>query len=253
MFMSSVYVRNSKYAGEKWYQIRLQPDTHPDRSVDVRPFGPLLPTYLFLAEALRQANGESSTRFTTKEVIEGVAGINRMAGTSLYLTSFVSGNTPEKTIKEAIPRWGGEFLGGFFTPFRTWKDFVAHFSEEEAKIRDIRQEPFLGRAKEAIPFLSQTLPERKVPTREETPQRELPAVRQFTGLTFRTKNEIEKEIDRLGIKRIQIAPKHIVHLCRCRVVFQYCMPYPEVNCLTELVCIVPHAITKCGFILIEVV
>lgn len=196
LFTAAAYLRNSRYAGEKWYEVKIG-----DKRIDVRPFGPLLPTYLFIAEAMKDPS-----KMENRDWLEGMLGINRMAGTTLFLTSMLAGQGPDN-LKKAIAQFAGEFLGGFSVPFRTLKDFVAFFSEEEKVYRYTKEQPVTGPFLANIPGLQRMLPPAPLITRAEPSQAEYPATRQLTGLTIRTKTPLEAELDRLGIDTYDLLPK----------------------------------------------
>ena len=196
MFATASWIRNSKFAGEKWYEIRVG-----DKTVDARPYGPLLPVYLFLAQAFKD-----SSQFQLRDWVEGTLGINRMAGTTLFLTSVLAGENPQ-TLKRKLAEFAGTFAGGFTVPLRTFQDFVAQFSKEEATIRETREAPLTGPTRTNIPFVSRGLPEKRVVTRGGPIHREQPGLRQLTGLTVKTKTPLERELDRLGLAPFQLEPR----------------------------------------------
>lgn len=196
MFSIASHLRNSEYAGERWYEVQVGGKTY-----DVRPFGPLLPVYMFIAQAIKDPS-----QFELRDYVEGTLGINRMAGTTLFITSVLSGKNPD-AMKKKLKEFAGEFAGGFTVPLRTFQDFVAQFSAEEAKIRDTKMNPLSGPTKANIPFVSRELPEKHFVTRSGAVSRENPGVRQLTGLSGRTKNPLEHEIDRLGIGSWQLEPR----------------------------------------------
>lgn len=195
-FMLAAHLRNSEHAGEKWYELNVG-----GKTVDTRPFGPFLPTYMFIAEALKDPS-----QFDTKDFLEGTLGIRQIAGTTLFMTSMLSGQGPDD-FKQAATELSGNFLGGFTVPLRTFKDFVAQVNPEEGITRATKENPLFGPALGNIPFASQTLPEAPRITRGEPFKSEAPALKQLTGVNFRTKTSLEKEIDRLGIKSNELYPK----------------------------------------------
>lgn len=196
MFAAASWIRNSQFAGEKWYEIRVG-----NRTVDARPYGPLLPVYLFLAQAVKDPD-----KLQLRDWIEGTLGINRMAGTTLFLTSVLAGENPQ-TLKRKLAEFAGTFAGGFTVPLRTFQDFVAQFSQEDAIIRETREAPLTGPTRANIPFISRGLPEKRVVTRGGPIRREQPGLRQLTGLTVRTKTPLERELDRLGLASFQLEPR----------------------------------------------
>jgi len=196
MFAAASWIRNSQYAGEKWYEVNVN-----GKTIDVRPFGPLLPVYLFVAQAIKDPS-----QFEPRDYFEGMLGINRMAGTTLFITSILAGKNPD-TIKKKLAEFSGQFAGGFTIPLRTFQDFVAQFSKEEATIRETRLSPLTAPAQANIPFASRQLPEKRFLTKGGAVFRENPAIRQVSGISSRTKSFLEKELDRSGLSYFDLIPK----------------------------------------------
>ena len=196
LFAAASWIRNSQFAGEKWYEVRVG-----DKTIDARPYGPLLPIYLFLAQAVKDPS-----QFKLRDWVEGTLGINRMAGTTLFITSVLAGENPD-TLKRKLAEFSGQFLGGFTVPLRTFQDFVAQFDPDEGIVRETREAPVVGPAMANIPGVSKQLPPKPALTRGGSIRREYPALRQMTGLTVRTKNFLERELDRVGLKFFELAPR----------------------------------------------
>lgn len=210
LMVGGAYLRGSKYAGEKWYEYRPDPDGNPGKVVDIRPFGPLLPAASFVAEFYDRLKRKEETGepigFEAKDYLEGTLGINRMAGTTLFSVSQLGSKNLEEKLGQIVKRFAGEFLGGFTTPFRTFRDLVAHFAPEEAVIRDVRQAPLTGPALSNIPGASQTLPEKFFATSTDN-ERENTLLRQTAGLTLQTKDELRQELDRLRVEPLKLEPR----------------------------------------------
>ena len=194
MLMSAWQLRNSEYAGEKWYEIKAG-----DKTYDTRVFAPLS-TYLFVAEAFSNPKNIKAEDWAMASI-----GLNRIAGTGLVLTDWLRTKDLE-TAKKAISTFIGQYAGSFTVPFRTPKDIVAGINDEESKIRDVRDNPLIGPILANIPYISQALPERPSPLKTGAMKTETPLLRQFTGFSGRTKTIIEKEVDKLQIDFIQILP-----------------------------------------------
>jgi hypothetical protein len=182
-------------AGEKWYELKYK-----DKTIDTRAYAPMS-TYLFIAEVL--TNPE---RLRAMDYTQAAVGLNRIAGTGLVLTDLLRTDKPESS-KEVLQRFAGEYAGSFTVPMRTLKDFYAAIDPEEARYRDVREHPLIGPTAGNIPGLSQELPERPSPLRAEPGRTEYPLLRQLAGLSIRTKNALEKEVDRIGFDRARIYPR----------------------------------------------
>lgn len=194
MLGGAVAIRNSKFAGEKWYELKIG-----NKTIDLRPFAPFT-TYLFIAEAMR--NPKALTGF---DWLDAAVSINRIAGTGLVIVDIVRSKKPETTVK-LLQNFIGSWTSGFTIPFRTLSDFIGQFSEEERIVRKT-DEKIYGPIIEPIPYLKRILPPYQPITRGEPVEREIPALRQITGITIRTKTFFEKELDRLGIERYRIEPR----------------------------------------------
>ncbi|MFH1624478.1 MAG: hypothetical protein ABID54_04895 [Pseudomonadota bacterium] len=195
-------IRNSEYAGEKWYELKVG-----DKTVDMRPFNPFI-SYMFVADVAKKARDGTLYSLTSKDLAMGVLSQNLRAGTGLYamdriLSAMTSTGDPEKALN-VVKQFAGEIAGGFATPFNQVKEFM--YGMDEYLVREKRSEPMMGPVKEKIPGLEKELPPFYVPTREKALTREYPAMRQATGIILRTKNKLEKELDRLGFESWDIVP-----------------------------------------------
>jgi len=200
MLAGALAVRNSDVGGEKWYELNLP----NGKTMDTRAFAPFS-TYLFLAEVLRQAAGEK-TNLTPMDYGQAFLSINRIAGTGLVIVDALRAKNPE-TFTELVSDFAGAYISGFTVPFRTLKDFIAQGDPQEQVYRDTEQAPLLGPALENIPFATRGFPTAPRPTREEPFIREDPALRQLTGVTLKTKTDLEHEVDRLGLEYSTLYPR----------------------------------------------
>lgn len=211
MFYAAWEIRNSDYAGEKWWEIK----TDNGETVSLLPFNPFV-FHLFMADVAKRHKDGTLNSITSKDLAFGFLSSNFRAGAGLYiLDAFMealAGLGDEEKALEKIKGLGGEIAGGFLVPLQQVTDIYTEFdswlgSGNEAILRDTRTEPFLGPLKSKIPLLSQTLPVRESPTRAEPMRRIKPTVKQLTGLGFRSaKNPAESELDRLGFTYQEIAP-----------------------------------------------
>lgn len=206
-------LRNSEYAGDKWYELKIG-----DKTIDTRPFNPFA-AYLFVADVVKRMNDGTLDRLGFKEIAQGLLSANFRAGTGLFMLDKVadiiggavsSQGVPETSAKD-VKRAIGETLGGFLTPLQTIRDVLSDerllsfigqedFAKEEAKLRDVRDEPFWGPLKARIPGLSQTLPQRQFPIGPDA-ERQEPALRQVSGVIMYEKTPVQQEADRLGLEQ----------------------------------------------------
>ena len=185
--LSAIHLRNSEYAGDKWYEIKVG-----NKTVDMRPFAPFS-VYLLLAEMIK--NPEN---ITPSDVAQAIIGLNRIGGTGLAIADAVR-NKDAVGAYNVLKRIAGEYAGSFTVPLRTIKDVVAQFSEEERIIRDRREYPLIGPSLVNIPFLSRVLPRAYSPLKGGEIKTEAPLLRQLTGLGLREKTPVESEVSRLGL------------------------------------------------------
>lgn len=205
MLKSAWHFRQSEYAGEKWYQIKISEDhrTGEAKYIDIRPFAPFS-SYFFLAEAMLRPE-----RMTNKDYIEAAIGLNRTAGTGLVFVDLLRAKKPETTAK-LLENFVGEYVGSFTVPLRTPKDIISHWDKKEATFRDAKNDPTwgpLGRAMTNVPGLGRRFPESASPLSTRERVAETPLLRQFTGFSVTTRNAVEREVDRLGIGWESIYPR----------------------------------------------
>ena len=191
--------KNPEIGGEKWYEIKLGEDVSgigkKGRVIDTRAFAPFS-TYLFLAEVM-----QNPERLRGQDFLQGIVSINRIAGTGLVLVDVLRSDSFENSAR-LLKEFAGNWWGAFSVPFRTISDALGQFIPEEATSRSTREAPLTAPFISAIPGLSRKLPPAPRLTRPEPYMREMPLLRQFTGLTVKTKTPFESEIDRLNVRHL---------------------------------------------------
>ena len=198
MLGAAVAIRaNDNLAGEKWYEIKWG-----DKTIDMRPFAPFS-TYLLFGELMTRG-GE---RISGSDWAQAVIGINRVAGTGLALVDLIGGKVDAKDVKNIVNGIVSAYIGGFTVPFVTIKDIIGNFRLEERTIKETKELPIIGGAVGNIPFLNETLPTKYSMFEDKPLQREQSLLRQLTGITFKTKSFIEKELDRMGKDIGDLIPK----------------------------------------------
>jgi len=195
MLNMGFYVRNSKYAGERWYEIKVG-----DKRIDTRAFAPFS-TYLFLAEAIQNPEKIKAADFGS-----ALLSLNRIGGTGLVLADIMQSKDAATTISY-LKRVGGAWLSGFTVPVKTFKDLYTAVDPKEAIIRDTKGNELFGPIQQNIPILSQKSPRAVTPLQTGDIRTETPLLRQFTGLSYRTKNALQKEVDTIQLPYNKIYPR----------------------------------------------
>jgi len=203
LFGGALALRSSESAGEKWYEVK-----RGDKRFDLRGFaGPFAP-YLFAADAFRQYMDTGSVNFTGQDYIEGTIAMNRVTGTAATMLSFLTQRMDDQDAwQKFASKMAGEWFAGFATPAKGIKDVLTATGVEEPELRDVREEPFLGPIKAAIPGLQETLPKRVSLTTGAPIPVENVGLSALLGLSSRTTNAVEAELNRLGISQLDVAPK----------------------------------------------
>lgn len=213
--LSSAYlIRSMQDDDTKWNEVRLP---GMERTIDVRPLNPFA-SYLFVADVLRRyANGNLYGGGLATEAVKNILGVNVRGGTGLQAMDQLVDGLRDIGDARALTKYlqgaGGHLVAGLLTPLQQLTDVYAEFDPEAQVLRQTREQPFAGPIKQRFPStmveaLGGELPSEKAsPTSGETPRRESPGIRQFTGLTLgKAKNDFEKELDRLQIPYREILP-----------------------------------------------
>jgi len=212
LFLTAFALRMSQDDDTLWYQIK----TPDGGTVDIRPFNPFA-SHVFIADVLWRLGRGMDPRVDWKGIAQVIVGANFRGGFGLYtLDQMIRGLEDvqewDKFVK-AAKRGGAAIVSGLLVPLQQIKDLLAQFMDEIAVLRDRDLEPFLGPIKEKIPLLAEgwfgeAMEPAWRPTRAEPYRRELPLLRQATGLIYRgPKNAAESEIDRLGFRGPDILPR----------------------------------------------
>ena len=208
-------IRESQYGEDRpWYQINMG----DGKVVDARPFGATA-RYLLLWDAIFHPE-----RLKPKDYMEGFFITGRVAGTGLMLADILRAKDKETGI-EQLKKWVGQYAGGFTTPVRTLKDMlsaetlgiegVTHEGEVKNPLylrgenieRTTREDPWTGPMRMNIPLLSQTLPERTSVYNVGPMKTEHPVLRQLIGLSPKTKTDLEREVNNLGVDYQSVYPR----------------------------------------------
>jgi len=195
MYKSAWHVRQSEYAGPKYYQYKWSEDGDKTTYLDMRAYAPYT-AYLFLAECALHPE-----KIQMKDYLMNLVGLNKVAGTGLVFADILAAKKPEDAMSY-LKAWGSAYIGSFTVPLRTWKDIISEFQPEEGLRRQVRESGsagVLGRAQENIPWLSRELPIANTPLSTEVQHAEEPFIRQFFGISVTRSNKIQKEVDTINL------------------------------------------------------
>jgi hypothetical protein len=201
MFDAAWRIRQSDLGGDRYYEIVYgeDPKTGKKKVVDTRAFAPLS-TPLFIAEVFTHPE-----RIRTSDWVMAGIGMSRLAGSGLAIADIIRARKGETRAKLA-QRVVGEYMGGFTTWLRQFRDFWGQVETPETYYKDTRENRILGPAIRNIPFAHRFLPEAVSPTRGRM-RAEQPLLRQLTGLTVRTKTVMDQELDKIGMDWIRVWPR----------------------------------------------
>jgi len=208
MLATALAIRESqKDKGGNWSDIIIEKNGNK-YAIDLRSYAPLT-HYLYFADNLLKKPEDRNWGDALNELVS----INRMAGTAITLSDMIRQKDVEASLNGAS-KILGEYLGGFTVPIRFSKAIVETFSDEEAKGRQTRIEPrwrlIETPSRSAVPFLSQTLPERgSIYTGEVTtkPYSLYPLVRQLTGVNVKTVSDLELLLKKINFDMNGIYPR----------------------------------------------
>jgi len=213
MLDSAMHLRQSDYAGERWYEVKTGTDPKTGEATvwDTRAFAPFS-TYLFLAEAFVHPE-----RLKPSDFAQAFVGLNRVAGTGLVALDWLRASSADSFEKQ-VKSYVGQYAASFTVPGRSVKDFYSAFDPEENIYRDYKENPLLAPTLLNLPRVSQMVPESQSPVKSERMRSGMPveigsykmgsgSFRQLTGLSRRTKTEVEQEIGKVGIEWTNIIPK----------------------------------------------
>lgn len=217
-----------------WYEMKDE----EGRPVDMRAMFPIAP-YLMAGQFLNQLTGDTTSRVTFTDFLEGITGSafktgqlsqidnlvkfaeEMLAGTSTASDTVEIDWQNETWLKfaESMGGWTAQQAGRVLTPTQILSDIVAAVDEEEAIVRDRNiidtrdpAEMFFEATKQGLmyktPIAQQNLPALKSPTREGDLTREGTSVRQFIGARIQTdRNPIETELTKFGISNTDLIPR----------------------------------------------
>jgi hypothetical protein len=214
MFGAYYQFRQSKWAGEKWYEAKIG-----NHTIDMRAFNPYTGA-LLAADIIHRWNSDEIDKIDWKEMADTALSSNVKGGSGLYvldqLALVASNRSNSDKLTDFSKRVAGEFVGGFLTPAQTLTDAMADWpefaqkmgiTEDMKQVRNVQDEPFLGPIKQRLP-MNTGLPPLYSALQSEPVRRVSPALKQATGLRVQEqKNPVQEELDRLALPEREMVPK----------------------------------------------
>lgn len=161
--------------------------------------------------------------FTSREMLEALAGGNIRAGTSLdildgtveVLTNGVNADDSEIAIQESLARYFGNIANTFTVGAGALKDVYAQLDPEYRQLPDNSDvnmfDYFLKQAGRSLPTtVSEDRPKLESPTRSTGIRRVNPIIKQLTGLSpVEQRTIVEEELKRLQFDYAELSPYRI--------------------------------------------
>jgi hypothetical protein len=211
LFGGIYLARQSKYAGEKWYEFVTNPDAPlEDRNyIDIRPYFPLA-AHAYVADLYQKLSDGRIWNMNFQDLVEGISGAQVRGGagsTGLFAVDAImkdlqEAKSPQEKSFKILKRLFGEYGSRILVPLNQIKNVYSEFDPEEGIIRDTSERPLLGPFIDKIPGLSQVLPEAVSPLEEGPLRRRGTGLRVATGVTLRRpKTSLVQEMDKLDMRR----------------------------------------------------
>lgn len=206
LLYSAYLLRQSHYAGPKWYQIRIDGNDY-----DTRAYNPFA-SYLFVGDLIKRFQDGTMLGMNIKDIAQGIASVNFRSGAGLYivdqLINDLAGVDSNRKLFQVMETYAGNVVSGFATPFQMLKDAIGQFIPEERVVRETSGSPLIGPTLTRLPFADRGLPPAQSPTHSGGYERRQPLLRQLAGLTINSKsNAAEDELKRLGFTGKDVLPR----------------------------------------------
>jgi hypothetical protein len=199
-----------------------------DAKASIGPFS----SYAMLADILYRYNPmnwhendkvSKTMPFTSREMLEALAGGNIRAGTSLdildgtveVLTNGIDANSSELEIQDNLAKYFGNIANTFTVGAGALKDIFAQLDPQYRQLADNTDvnmwEYFLKQAGRSIPTtVSEDRPRLESPTRTTGIRRVNPIIKQITGLSpVEERTMVEEELKRLQFDYTELSPYRI--------------------------------------------
>jgi hypothetical protein len=206
MFYAAYQVRNSEYAGELPWEIwtgKVNPETGEKVYWDTRAYNPFMNMFVMADIVKRIKEGRSHT-VNSSMIAQGFLGQTlKMRAAGIVVDDALQGllgDGDDKKLQQRLAEFGGAAVGSWAVPMQTVKDLYDGF--EASPYFDKSASPLAQEFTTKVPgYAGETLAS---PTHEGPVMREAPALRQLTGVSLKTKNVFEQELDKFGVKAADV-------------------------------------------------
>jgi len=211
MFYGAYQIRNSEYAGDLPWEFKwgAKDQITGEQTVwDTRAYNPFM-NYFVMADLTKRWSENRWHTVTASMVAQGLLGTSmkmRTVGTivddvlqGLWNASGEEGDNDQKRTQR-LREYAGDLVGSWSVPMQTVKDLYDVF--EASPYFDKSESPIAQEFTTKVPgYAGEPL---YSPTSAGPIMREAPAKRQLAGVSLKTKNVFQQELDRFGVKASDI-------------------------------------------------
>jgi hypothetical protein len=205
MFYAAYQIRNSEYAGEQPWEIEIgvDPATGKEKVWDTRAYNPFMNIFV-MADIIKRIKEGRGHTISSSMIAQGFLGQTlKMRAAGMVVDDALQGllgDGDDKKIQQRLKEYGAGMIGSWAVPMQTVKDLYDGF--EQSPYMDKSKNPISKEFTTKVPgYAGEPL---YSPTHEGPVMREAPAFRQLTGVSLKTKNVFEQELDRMGYKPSEV-------------------------------------------------
>lgn len=202
MWAAAHAIRNSKYAGPKYYQLNAGKDAEGnDKLIDLRVYRPF-DQFLFIDHVMTSVAKGQDVNLTAAELTDAVLGLRRLNEVGIFAVSDiirqVDSSNPDAFVNSLKPI-AGQYMAGVLTPFRIPTDIAAAFGHEpSAEQKDLTGNELFGPSINQIPGLRDVLPARQDPFTGKPATSQHPGIR-LLGPNVRNVSVLEQFASETGL------------------------------------------------------
>jgi hypothetical protein len=203
MWMVASYLRDSEYAGPKYYQIRTGKDEQGNEKMwDLRSYQPFT-SILFFQDMMRSIGRGEAININAAELNEAVTGLRRSAEVPLLAFTDVIRNidsTNPDTFVNSLKPFVGQFIAAPFIPLRSMLDLAGGtVSPGMAEYKDTAGNELTGPLLSNIPGAREALPDRIDPFTGQSSKTDHPVLRQLGGVSLKTVTPLDDLIQQSNL------------------------------------------------------